>query len=252
MLDIQKLVTSIDAVTVAEGIGMDIKRKGNYNFILCPGHAKELGYSDTNASNCVLTAKGYHCFGCNLTKNMFVMVQEYLGVDFPHALRIVADLAGGMDAFSSENTDKYIPIFPLTTNELNIIGIKSSSSYVFVNKARDMEHGDLTSAYQLVNDEILVSSRNTSSWSLEELFQKKNRLFNRYILKKADDAVKRYDYLIEQYCSRDGDGIKTVYDLFNEDGTISAETFIGLKNALLKRKKEAEKIRDEYKRKVSR
>lgn len=251
MLDIQKLIASIDAIIVAEGIGMDIKRKGKYNFILCPGHAERLGYPDTNASNCVLTAKGYHCFGCNVTKDMFAMVQEYLGVDFPHALNIVADLAGGEEFFSAEKSNNYVAKLPLTTEQLNVIGIKSASNCVFVNKATDIEHGDPSNIYQLVGEEILVANRNVQCWSLIELFKNKRKLYDRYIVKKADDAIKQYDYLIEHYCSRDADGIKTVFELFNEDGAIPPDTFIGLKNALLKRKKEAEKIRDEYKNKVS-
>lgn len=251
MLDIQKLISSIDAVTVAEGIGIDIKRKGRYNFILCPGHAERLGYPDTNASNCVLTAKGYHCFGCNVTKDMFGMVMEYLGVDFPHALNIVAELAGGEEHFSADGSSNFVAKLPLTTEQLNIIGIKSASNYVFVNKAADMEHGDPSHLYQLVNDEILVADKNVQCWSLLELFKNKEKVYNYYIIRKASDAIKQYDHLIEQYCSRDGDGIRAIYDLFNEDGAIPSDVFTGLKNALLKRKKEAEKILAEYKNKVS-
>ena len=251
MLDIQKLIASIDAITVAEGIGMDIKRKGKYNFILCPGHSERLGHPDTNASNCVLTAKGYHCFGCNTTKDMFAMVMEYLGVDFPHALNIVAELAGGEEHFSTEENSSFIAKLPLTTEQLNAIFIKSASNYVFTNKTTEIEHGNISVTYQLVGDEILVADKNIQCWSLIELFKNKRKLYDRYIFKKASDAIKRYDYYIEHYCSRDGDGVKTVYNLFNEDGAIPSDVFVGLKNALLKRRAEAQKIRDEYKDKVS-
>lgn len=246
MIDVNVLMDKVDAITVAQNIGMDIKRKGRYNFILCPGHTKVLGYPDTNASNCVLTEKGYHCFGCNVTKNLFTMVMEFCGVDFVQALNIVAEIAG-VDA--SKGTTIYVQKLPLSSEQLKVIGLKSEDNYIFVNKFKTDETEDLRSRL-LFNDEILLTS-NVKCWSLLELYSSKRNLFNRYIVRKAKDAIKEYDRLIDMYCHRDGDGIMEVYALLNENGEIPQEVLSGLKNALLKRKSEAQNILDTYQSKVS-
>ena len=41
-MDIKRLMDEADARTVAEFLGMQIVKKGKYDFIQCPGHEKKI------------------------------------------------------------------------------------------------------------------------------------------------------------------------------------------------------------------
>ena len=61
-MDIKRLMDEADARTVAEFLGMQIVKKGKYDFIQCPGHEKRLGKPDSHIGNAVLLKNGYKCF----------------------------------------------------------------------------------------------------------------------------------------------------------------------------------------------
>lgn len=250
-IDIDKVISSVNALDVAEYLGMEINHKGKYNFILCPGHEKITGHADTKANNCVLTDHGYHCFTCNKSENVITMVSQYTGMSFSQALNLVAEIAGGEDLFAVKNSkDMYTMRLPLSNEELLVIGLKPTTPVSFVNKASDIEYGDLKYAYRLHGKDVLVSDKTAKEITLLQLFKTKEALFNKYIYIKAKDAVNKYDALIEKYCSREGEGMTAVYTLLNSDGAIPNEAFTGLKNAFLKRRTIALKIYNTYKEKV--
>ena len=246
MIDIDRLLSNVDSRTVAQHIGMDVRHKGKYNFILCPGHEKRLGKTDTNASNCVLTARGYHCFGCNKTVNMVDMVSEFTGLSFQQALNLIAEIAGGEEFYQSEKAKGPTIKLPLTSEELEIIGIKPISQSFFVNKAEEAIYGDTEYSCRLIGEDILVCDKSLSGITLLSLYQNNRDLYNKYIYAKAKAAEKKYSSLIDVYCSREGDGVTKVFNMLNEDGAVSAETFSGLKNAIMRRMLVAAKIKQEH------
>lgn len=133
--DIEKITENANAYDVAVAIGMDVISKGGRNYIYCPGHIDRLGKMDNTPKNAILTNKGYHCFACGVTVNLFQMVQEYyknyLGTEltFSEILEIVADTCGGREMYTLSKKDyshskkEFVETFILSKEELSLIGI---------------------------------------------------------------------------------------------------------------------------------
>lgn len=75
---------------IVEIIGEDVKLKkaGNSYMGKCPFH------EDSTPSFSVRPDKGYHCFGCDASGDVFTFLQEYRGMDFVDALRYLAARTG--------------------------------------------------------------------------------------------------------------------------------------------------------------
>ena len=89
-LDAEQVKRSVDIVKLIEQSGTKLKASGEDGFVgLCPFH------KDKNPSLSVTPSKGlYFCFGCEASGDVITFVQRKEGVDFPEALRRVADSAG--------------------------------------------------------------------------------------------------------------------------------------------------------------
>lgn len=248
-ISLPDLIASIDAYSVARYIGMDVISKGSYNFIHCPGHINRLGKQDTHASNCVLTAKGYHCFGCDKTVNMIDMVMEYLGVPFKDAIKIIAEAAGGAELFRSSGNYEFQPKLPLTAEELNAIGLLPSTNCSnFVDRVHVMpdEYDYAKDQYVIDGEDILKVDKSVPNLSLLELYKKHKEIYELTIINAAKKAITEYNKAIEDFASRSSLKVSTVYELFENDGGISSKTFSGIKTSLLKKKAIAEGILKKY------
>lgn len=252
-IDIEMLIDSLDAETVAKYIGMDIVYKGKYKFILCPGHEQRTGHPDNNATNCILTAKGYHCFGCNKTVRMTDMVMEYTGLNFKDSIMLLAEIAGGAKLFeSNERVESNSSIkLPLSAEELKTIGLSySTQNCFFVNKSDNIDYDDTEHLYSIEGNEVILNDKAAKGMSLTLLYKNNKKAYNRLIYNKAVEAIKIYDKALEAYGSRAGSGAKRVFNLFEEDESLSSEVFTGIKNALKKKKQIALKIAKEYQESV--
>jgi DNA primase len=93
-----------ERLNIEEVVGSYIKleRAGNSLKARCPFH------NEKTPSFFVSTDRGsYYCFGCGAKGDIFTFVQEFEGIDFLGALKILADKAGvTLDKFSSNTTDK--------------------------------------------------------------------------------------------------------------------------------------------------
>ena len=124
-----EVLAHADAEAVANALGIPIKRHGRFKQILCPGHMEYFGKPDTSYGNCVLTEKGYHCFACNRSVNVFDMVMETKGCSFHDALEFVAGVSGvegeeisGKSGKKSKKVKRFRnPLF--NKDELALIGI---------------------------------------------------------------------------------------------------------------------------------
>ena len=82
MIDIQTLKASLDLVTIIQGYGIALQRKGANFGGLCPFH------KDTNPSLSVSPAKQlWKCFGCNEGGDVFRFVMKKEGLSFIQAVR---------------------------------------------------------------------------------------------------------------------------------------------------------------------
>lgn len=80
-----------ELLSVAEVVGdyIELKPSGSYYKANCPFHKEK------TPSFIVTPERGtYHCFGCGVTGDIFSFVQEYEGLDFKGALKLLADKAG--------------------------------------------------------------------------------------------------------------------------------------------------------------
>ncbi|MBN1557929.1 MAG: DNA primase, partial [Lentisphaerae bacterium] len=68
---------------------LDLKRSGNTFKALCPFHKEKTPSFHVNPQRQI-----YHCFGCGAGGDVFAFVQQYEGVDFMTAVRMLAERAG--------------------------------------------------------------------------------------------------------------------------------------------------------------
>ncbi len=71
------------------GARLPLKRAGANFVALCPFHKEK-----TPSFNVSPTRQSFHCFGCHKGGDVFTFVQEYENVDFPEALRRLAERVG--------------------------------------------------------------------------------------------------------------------------------------------------------------
>jgi DNA primase len=85
---IEELRARSDIVEVI-GATLDLKRAGSSFKALCPFHKEKTPSFHINPQR-----QTFHCFGCAVGGDVFRFTQEYEGVDFPTAVRLLAERAG--------------------------------------------------------------------------------------------------------------------------------------------------------------
>ena len=246
-IDKNALLMEANAIEVAQYIGMRVEKKGANYFTLCPGHKKRIGREDTNIGNCVLYENGYRCLACEpyQTHDMFYMVQEFTGCTFPEALQTVAEIYGGESLFTADS--QYVEKLTLTTEDLKLIGLKSSVKKICpLNASYQHFEPEEGTFIEKINDEFLCMK---ASCTESLLFLKKNnpKEYRRLIANRAKEAGKKYCLAIEQYSARNAPGAGKVFDLFEDNGGIDDTVFIRIKNALLKKAWRCKEIYDNHK-----
>src|SRR5574344_1543463 len=100
-----------ERLSIEEVVGSYIKleRAGNNFKARCPFH------NEKTPSFFVSPERGgYYCFGCGAKGDIFTFVQEFEGIDFLGALKILAEKAGvTLDNFSSKSNDKKERLYKL-------------------------------------------------------------------------------------------------------------------------------------------
>ena len=97
MTDIQAIKDRLDIVQII-GEYIPLKKAGANWKANCPFHNEKSPSFMVNAEK-----QFWHCFGCSKGGDVFSFLQEMEGLDFPEALKILADRAGGkLDTFASD------------------------------------------------------------------------------------------------------------------------------------------------------
>ena len=94
-----------DSLDIADIIGERVRlRKTSRGFMgLCPFHQE-----DTPSFHVYTDTQSYYCFGCHEGGNIFSYVMKTENLEFPDALRLLADKAGlKLGTYRRENTDTY-------------------------------------------------------------------------------------------------------------------------------------------------
>ena len=85
---IKQILGSTDIIELIEGY-FPLQKKGQDYWACCPFHSEKTPSFKVSASR-----QGYYCFGCQAKGNAIGFVMEYESIDFPSAVRRLADRAG--------------------------------------------------------------------------------------------------------------------------------------------------------------
>ena len=85
---IQQILGSTDIVELVESY-FPLQKKGQDYWACCPFHSEKSPSFKVSP-----TRQGYYCFGCNAKGNAIGFVMEYESLDFPSAVRRLADRVG--------------------------------------------------------------------------------------------------------------------------------------------------------------
>lgn len=88
-LDIQRIREASDLCDVVREYGVNLRRSGAQLVGLCPFHGEKTPSFSVHPQKQL-----YHCHGCGAGGDVFSFTKEIEGIDFPEALKILADRAG--------------------------------------------------------------------------------------------------------------------------------------------------------------
>ena len=237
------------ALMVIKYLGQEYVQKGNYTFIHCPGHEKILGKVDENIGNCYLTSHGYHCCACNETKNVFDMTMEILNCNFAEAIKIVADAAGGAELFETDSIQIKEKQMPLSYEDLELIGLKNNNEMPILNGSDREEFDEDYICSKTEDGEYLIYNKG-QALSLIELFKTNKDIYNKLIVRKSREAMKKYQLALDAFCERDSKKADIVFELMSVDNSLSNKDLVGIKNAFQKKYWKSKEIYDKFSVKV--
>lgn len=247
-IDKDLLLAEVNAIKIAEYIGMTVVKRGDNYFIPCPGHQKRIGKEDTNIGNCVLYENGYLCYSCDPGKihDVFDMVQEFTGCSFPEALQTIAEFYGGEEVFASNSP--IVEKLTLSDKDLKLIGLVNNCKSVCPENASycHFEPSEGTTI-QKKDDEYLLMSVSPPP-SLLKLKKENIDAYNELIATCAYNTGCHLRKAIENYTSRNASGAATVYEYFEQNGGVDDSVFFGLRNALLEKIWRCKEIYDSHKK----
>lgn len=191
----ETLIHSTDVEIVADHILLNVKKKGKYSFILCPGHLARFGKPDLNIGNAYLKDGGYFCHACGVFVNTHDMVMEVTGCSYDEAYNIMADAMNY--ELSDECHDENIPKLRLSKEESNIIGLYPRFNEIAVQKRN-------------ANDTLMIQD------GLFSLYQSNPKIYFKIITNKAETALKRYQHCKQHYSAPESDMAYMIYDLLGE------------------------------------
>ena len=208
--DAERLIEDADAELVAEYINMEMRKKGNYVYIKCPGHLEHSGKEDTNFGSCLLTQKGYHCFTCNRTVSLPNMIMESENVSYSEALGIIGDALGGREHYIlegkvSKDYDKQEKI--LSNEDLEMIGLSSTISFDLLcfpdNSKQYIQQCNYNAKpdYMNFNAEYYIASKNHTV-SLKSLLNEAPALYYTLIKNNAYLSMQKYKKCMDTICNR--------------------------------------------------
>ncbi len=130
MSQVDQIKSKLDIVSVV-GAYIKLEKVGSNWKGKCPFH------NEKTPSFFVSPDRGsYYCFGCHAKGDIFTFVQEFEGLDFIGALKVLADRAGvALEEFSRENKSEKDRLFSVMEQatifyQNNIIGNKKVEEYL--------------------------------------------------------------------------------------------------------------------------
>lgn len=191
--DLDKLMDNADAFDVADHIGMKINRCGGAAYVECVSGT----HRETRLNHNQLFHDGCHCYSCGASHNVYGMVRDYyrnvVGTPLDHddICSLIAETCGGEDEYLVQNdmpSKKQAP-FPLTKEELEMIGLSSSRTRArkirSFQEYKDDVHRDLIGCEGYAETEMLPPM------NIYTLYQENRELFYEIVRGKIIETMGR-------------------------------------------------------------
>jgi hypothetical protein len=122
-LDIARLKDDTDIHAVVDALGLQTEKRGHLTSILCPSHG------DRHFGSCYLTEKGFKCFACGASGDMFKLVQVCNDIGFREAAEFIAGIGGNIEKYEAgEDGARWRPA-TISAEECRAIGLNNRSVY---------------------------------------------------------------------------------------------------------------------------
>lgn len=200
--DAKEVENVADIEQVACSLGLSVKRRGKVKMILCPCHLSILGKTDTKHGSCVLYEDSYYCFACQHGGNVFEMVEMQMGCSFPDAVNYVVEVCGLANSFHTTKKKRSKKEFPLTSTDLELLGLKSSTySDSVANQLKYQDESFDQEKYKLADKKVFPQQDNdilcdrTPGYSLYQFYQEDKECFKEMLLGKIEEATKKREKL---------------------------------------------------------
>lgn len=195
-----------DVETVAEYLGLEMRRFGSKISILCPCH------QDRHFKSCYLTNTGFRCYSCNARGDMIELVQHVLKVSFEEACRYILNIYGHeLKEIAIQKPAKRT----LKNEDLELIGLglpqENKSLYKELAVFSSPDDVDLERGQRLTwmpglfvapgsdhnEEDLYVLQELVSSNPLRDLLNEDELTYNEMIFRKAKEASEKYQNMLD-------------------------------------------------------
>jgi hypothetical protein len=205
VFDRDRIKAIADSETIAETLGMDVRRYGRRLSILCPDHP------DTHHRSCFLTDGGYKCFACGSSGDLIQLVSHVRKCSFEDACAFIADIYGTAQDFMQAADVALSKRKMLDDESLRLIGLGKphDGTCVYGYKYAVLDAIDVEDELQPNQRLRWVPVRNRqcsgyyiieellSSNPLRDLMLEDEPAYNALIARKAGEAAAQYREMIE-------------------------------------------------------
>lgn len=125
MYNLENIKEDLSCIEAAEALGIKIKKRGKENSILCPVH------NDRHFGSCFVSDKRWNCYACGAGGDVFSLIEAVTGCSKKESFEEAAKLTGRADSYKKDSNEDIIlrkkkDEFPLTSEELSLIGLEKS------------------------------------------------------------------------------------------------------------------------------
>lgn len=209
--NLEELMNSVTAESVAEYAGIEMQSHGKRKTILCPNP----NHIDRHFGNCFLTPQGYICYACGAKGGIVDLIANSLQISKKKAMDIIAESTGEPAMFVSREGKKsknqktqFIKVLP--DDKLNLIGLAPAQSEVRVYTRAYYEDEDWTLGAGEIEEwfpgdkagkNYTIISKLADRSPLKTLAREEPNVYQELIRNKAKESIEQYEALCALICN---------------------------------------------------
>ena len=218
----QELLETVDMFSVANSLGIEVKKIGSNYSIICP----EPGHNDNNYGNCMLYPHNYYCWSCGKRGDAISLVKNTLNCSTYESVCYLVNTFGNPDECEQKGnlktiTDSINPICNIALNKIGLGENINSNKYYYPIGLVDYKDG-FSCRKDLAGDYIKCSF--TKKRNLKELRKEDPKTYEWLIYHKAMESLHKIDrirYLLLH--PMDNALVRQIYVLFANAGISVSE-----------------------------